>query len=97
MAQFLQRHSYRGRQPAPVLVDRLRLNNLAASDGTTAAKRRTALAQVEQLELLNRQMKDFDRALATMLRRHPDHELFLKFPRIADVVSRKARSASGGR
>jgi hypothetical protein len=87
MAQFLERHSYRGRQPAPVLVDRLRLNNLAASDGTTAAKRRTALAQVEQLELLNRQLKDFDQALATVLRRHPDHELFLSFPGIADVIA----------
>jgi hypothetical protein len=48
--------------------------------GTTAAKRRTALAQVEQLELLNRWVKDFDRAVAAVLCRHPDHELFLSFP-----------------
>lgn len=87
MAQFLARHSYRGRQPAPVLVERLRLNNMRASDGTTTAKRRTALAQVEQLELLNRQLKDFDRAVSAALHRHPDHELFLSFPGIADVIA----------
>jgi transposase len=87
MTQFLDRHSYRGRQPAAVLVDRLRVNNMRASEGTTAAKRSTALAQVEQLELLNRQLKDFDRALAVVLRRHPDHELFLSFPGVGDVVA----------
>jgi transposase len=87
MEQFLERHHYRGRQPAAELVDRLRLNNLEASAGTTTAKRRTALAQVEQLELVNRQLKDFDRALGAVLRQHPDHTLFLSFPGIADVIA----------
>lgn len=87
MALFLERHSYRGRQPAELLVDRLRLHNMTASEGTTAAKRRTAMAQIDQLELLNRQLKEFDRAVAVVLRRHPDHGLFLSFPGVADLTA----------
>ncbi|MBK9179161.1 MAG: transposase [Acidimicrobiales bacterium] len=87
MSQFLERHSYRGRQPASLLVDRLRLHNPAASDGTTAAKRRTALAQVDQLELLNSQLREFERAISDALHRHPDHELFLSFPGVADLTA----------
>ncbi len=44
MDAFLKRHSYRGRVPAAVLVERLRNHLLRASTGTTVARSRFALA-----------------------------------------------------
>jgi transposase len=87
MDQFLSRHNYRGRQPASLLTDRLRVHLLEAAPGTTAARQRTALAQVEQLELFNRQLKDFTKTIDTVLRRHPDHQLFLSFPGVASTTA----------
>lgn len=87
MDQFLTRHSYRGRQPASLLVDRLRAHLLEASPGTTAARRQMALAQVDQLELLNRQLKEFTKTIDVVLRRHPDHELFLSFPAVGSTTA----------
>jgi len=87
MEQLLDRHSYTGRQPAAVLTDRLRVHLLEASPGTTAARQRTALAQVDQLELLNRQLKEFNNHIDNVLRRHPDHELFLSFPGVASITA----------
>jgi transposase len=86
MRRFLARHSYRGRVPAEVLVERLRDQLLATSPGTTAARRRFALAQADQLELLNRQLRDFDRAVGETFQRHPDAPLLLSFPGIATVL-----------
>ena len=63
MRRFLARHSYRGRVPAEVLLERLQEQLLATSPGTTAARRRFALVQADRLELLNRQLRDFDRAV----------------------------------
>lgn len=87
MEQFLTRHSYRGRQPASLIVDRLRTHLLEASPGTTAARRQMALAQVDQLELLSRQLKEFTRTVDEVLHRHPDHELFLSFPGVGSIIA----------
>ena len=75
MQRFLARHAYRGRTSAEVLLERLREHLLTASAGTTAARRRFALAQADQLELLNRQLRDFDRSLGETFQRHPDAPL----------------------
>jgi transposase len=87
MDAFLKRHSYRGRVPADVLVGRLRTHLLRASAGTTAARSRFALAQAELLELLNRQLKDFDRALEVALAAHPDAEIYLSFPGVGTTIA----------
>jgi transposase len=87
MDAFLKRHSYRGRVPADVLVRRLRTHLLGASTGTTVARSRFALAQTELLELLNRQLKDFDGALEQALQGHPDAHIYLSFPGIGTVVA----------
>lgn len=87
MDAFLKRHSYRGRVPADVLVERLRTHLLHASSGTTTARSRFALAQTELLELLNRQLKDFDRALQQALRNHPDAEIYLSFPGVGTTIA----------
>ncbi len=87
MDAFLKRHSYRGRVPAGVLVERLRANLLSASIGTTAARSRFALAQTELLELLNRQLKEFDRVLEHALHVHPDAPIYLSFPGVGPVIA----------
>lgn len=80
MERFLARESYRGRVPAPVLLARLREHLIGASPGTVAGRRPGALAYCDLLELLNRQLDQFDRALAEALARHPDAGLFASFP-----------------
>jgi transposase len=80
MERFLARESYRGRVPAPVLLGRLRAHLIGASPGTAAGRRPGALAYCDLLELLNRQLDEFDRALAGALARHPDAGLFSSFP-----------------
>lgn len=87
MDAFLKRHSYRGRVPADVLVERLRTYLLGASPGTTAARSRFALAQAELLDLLNRQLKDFDHALEHALAAHPDSEIYLSFPGVGTTIA----------
>lgn len=87
MARFLAANGYRGRQSPEVLVDRLRAHLLRASLGTTAARSRVALDQVEQLELFNRQLKALQRRLAEVLRGHPDASLFLSFPGVSTVLA----------
>jgi transposase len=80
MERFLARESYRGRVPAPVLLARLRAHLIGGSPGTVAGRRRGALAYCDLLELLNRQLDEFDHALAETLARHPDAKLFGSFP-----------------
>lgn len=80
MERFLARESYRGRVPAPVLLGRLREHLIGASAGTIAGRQPGALAYCDLLELLNRQLDEFDRAVADALARHPDAELFHSFP-----------------
>lgn len=87
MDRFLRRHSYRGRVPADLLVRRLRANLLSGSEGTTSAKRHAALGQTDLLELLNRQLREFDRAIQTVLARHPDEVVFRSFPGVGTILS----------
>lgn len=86
MGQFLKRHSYRGRVAPDVLVGRLREQLLGSSPGTTAARQWFALAQADQLTLLNRQLDECDRAMATSFQAHPDASLFTSFPGVATVL-----------
>jgi transposase len=95
MEAFLKRHSYRGRVPADVLVERLRSHLLHASTGTTVARSRFALAQADLLELLNRQLKDFDRALEDSLAAHPDAKIFLSFPGVGIMIAAMLLSGMG--
>jgi len=83
MQRFLERHSYRGRVPAGELLARLQTQLLGGAPGTTAGKSRSALAFADLLELLNAKRDELDRAVASVLTRHPDAELFLSFPGVA--------------
>jgi transposase len=87
MQRFLDRHGYTGRVPAEVLVDRLRNRLMAASPGVTAGHSRSALRHADHLELLNRQIKDFDEHIAAVFWTHPDAALFASFPAAGAVTA----------
>jgi transposase len=87
MESFLARHGYTGRVPAGLLVDRLRTHLLAATPGSTAGHRFSALALVDQLELLNRQLKTFDSQIALVFDQHADAKIFASFPGAGPVIS----------
>lgn len=70
----------------PARCSNSRQHLLRSSPGTTVARRRFALAQADQLELLNRQLRDFDRAVGETFHRHPDAELLLSFLGIGTVL-----------
>lgn len=87
MGAFCHRHGYSGRTPAEVLVTRLRTNLLTASAGTTNAKAFTALLFVEQLELLNTQVRAVSKRIRELLPTHPDAAIFLSFPGMGDITA----------
>jgi transposase len=87
MQRFLDRHGYTGRVPAEVLVDRLRTRLMTASPGVTAGQSWSALQSVDHLELLNRQIKDFDEQIDALFWTHPDAELFASFPAAGPVTA----------
>jgi transposase len=80
MKQFTGRHGYSGRTRPEVLVERLRAHLLSASDGTTAGKAFSMLMFVDQLELLNEQIRAITARISGRLTQHPDAGIFLSFP-----------------
>jgi hypothetical protein len=69
MQAFLDRHGYTGRVPAATLVERLRTHLLSATAGSIEGHRFSALALVDQLGLVNRQLKAFDLRTRVRFRR----------------------------
>lgn len=87
MAAFCARHGYSGRTRPELLVERLRTNLLAASPGTTAGKAFTAALFVDQLELLNTQLRAITKRIRERLAEHPDAMIFLSFPGMGEVTA----------
>ncbi|MHB2024968.1 MAG: IS110 family RNA-guided transposase [Mycobacteriales bacterium] len=87
MAAFCARHGYSGRTRPELLVERLRTNLLSASAGTTAGKAFTAALFVDQLELLNTQIRAITKRIRERLAEHPDATIFLSFPGMGDVTA----------
>jgi transposase len=87
MQRFLDRHGYTGRVPAETLVERLRTRLMAAGPGATAGHSWSALRLVDHLELLNRQIKDFDEHIDEVFWTHPDAALFASFPGAGPVTA----------
>lgn len=87
MARFCHRHGYSGRTDPAALVERLRPHLLNASPGTTAGKQVAALAMADELELLNRQVRNYDTLIAEAVAAHPDGRLFLSFPGIGPIIA----------
>lgn len=87
MQRFLNRHGYTGRVPASQLVERLQVGNMVASEGITAGHAWAALRTVDHLELLNRQLKEFDRRVVIAFDSHPDAAIFASFPAAGPVIA----------
>ncbi len=82
MAAFWTKHGYSGRQPAAVLVERLRSAPQGIGDGPEAEARRDAvLGYVRVIRALNTSIKSLDRSVAAHLGEHPDGETFTSLPR----------------
>ena len=78
MAAFCARHGYSGRTKPELLVERLHTNLLSASAETTARKAVTAILFVDQLELLNTQVRTI-KGIRELLVQHPGAVIFLSF------------------
>jgi transposase len=87
MAAFCARHGYSGRTRPELLVARLRANLLSASPGTTAGKAFSAGLFVDQLELLNTQVRAITKLIRDRLADHPDAAIFLSFPGMGQVTA----------
>jgi transposase len=87
MAAFCARHGYSGRTQPELLVERLRTNLLSASAGTTAGKSFTAALFIDQLELLNAQLRAITKRIRERLAEHPDAAIFLSFPGMGEVTA----------
>lgn len=87
MAAFCTRHGYSGRTRPEVLVERLRTNLLAASAGTTEGKAFSAMLFVDQLELLNTQIRAITKRIRERLAEHPDAAIFLSFPGMGEITA----------
>jgi transposase len=87
LLQLLAPHGYSGRTRPGLLVERLRANLLAASDGTTAGKAFTALLFTEQLDLLNSQVRVVSKRSRELLLTHPDAAIFLSFPGKGEITA----------
>lgn len=80
MKAFTGRHGYTGRTQPEVLVERLRSNLLTTSAGTSAGKAYAAMLFVDQLELLNAQVRAITARISQRLLEHPDAAIFTSFP-----------------
>ena len=87
MQGFLSAEHYSGRTPAGTLVERLHPHLLSASPGTNRGKAFAAVRLVEQLQLLNRHLKDYDAEIGRLLLLHPDTGIFTSFPGIGPVIA----------
>ena len=87
MAAFCARHGYSGRTRPELLVERLRTNLLSASTGTTAGKAFSAMLFVDQLELLNAQVRAISKRIRQRLAEHPDAAIFLSFPGMGEITA----------
>jgi transposase len=87
MAAFCTRHGYSGRTKPELLVERLRANLLSASPGTATGKAFSAMLFVDQLELLNNQLRVITKRIRELLAQHPDAPIFLSFPGMGAVTA----------
>ena len=87
MAKFCRRVGYSGRVPVDVLVSRLRTHLLAASAGSVNGHRFAALALADQLQLLNNQIRQFNRRIDDLLAQHPDSVVFSSFPAVGRITA----------
>jgi transposase len=79
--------SIAGRTSPEILTARLRAHLLTGSPGTTAGKAFAMLLFVDQLELLNTQVRTITRRIRELLAGHPDAAVFLSFPGMGQITA----------
>lgn len=95
MEGFCRRIGYSGRVAPAVLVERLRANLLAAADGSIAGHGYAALALADQLELLNNQLRSYNKHIDTIIVEHPDYPIVTSFPAVGRVTAAELLSEIG--
>lgn len=80
LARFLARQGYSGRTAPEVFLERIRADTGTPNPGVDVARARAMLALVDLLEQVGRVLDDYETAIAGVLERHPDAELFASFP-----------------
>ena len=86
LAGFLVKHGYSGRQPAALLLTRLRAAPAGTTDPVLAqAIGDAVLALVTVLEALNTASKNLDKSVIARLGEHPDAEVFTSLPRSGQI------------
>lgn len=95
MGAFISREHYTGRVPAETLVARLQPHLLSASAGTNHGKAFTALRFADQLDLLNRHLREYNAEVDRLLALHPDTRIFTSFPGIGSVIAATLLSGMG--
>jgi len=78
LAAFLARERYSGRQaPAQLLAKLRRAPAGRVGERELATRRQLVLTLVSMISLVNRQVKELERQIATAIREHPDGQIFL--------------------
>ena len=95
MAGLCGRVGYSGRTPAAVLVERLRANLGTGANGSVAGHSYPALALADQLEVLNNQIRSYNRRIDELLACHPDHRIVSSFPAVGRVTAAELISQIG--
>jgi transposase len=95
MEAFCKRHHYSGRTPPQVLVDRLRPHLLTAGPGTVAGRAFSARLFALHLDLLNDELRQYNKRIAELLNTHPDTAIFRSFPGIGPIVTATLISEMG--
>jgi transposase len=70
-----------------VLVGRLRANLLSGSEGSVNGHRFAAIALADQLQMLNDQIRQFNRRIDDLLAVHPDTLVFSSFPAVGRITA----------
>ena len=84
---FCQRVGYSGRVPVDTLLERLRANLLTGSSGSVDGHCFAAIRLADQLQLLNSQLRQFNRRIDELLSQHPDAAIFSSFPAVGRVTA----------
>jgi transposase len=80
LESFLQRHSYSGGRPAPILLERLRNAPTAVVGARECeARRASVLGLVTTLKSLVEQISQLTKEITQAVRAHPDGPIFLSF------------------
>ena len=88
LTKFLREHRHpKSYEAATRIFEKLRAPQLQAKPHVVRAKSRLALALVEQLQVLKKQIKEYDREIRALFRTHSDSVIFASLPRAGNRLA----------